>query len=185
MSNENSNLKGRTIVLGVTGSIAAYKSADLCSRLTELGAKVYPILTDSARRFIQPLTLQILTKSPALTDLWYESEHNYPNHIEIADSADLFLVAPASANSIALFAQGLAPDLLSTVHLAIRAPVLIAPAMNGKMYDHPATQSNIKILRDRNYHFVDPEDGILACGYEGLGKLANVERILKKVKDLL
>ena len=94
-------------------------------------------------------------------------------------------MAPASANCLALFAQGLAPDLLSTVHLATRAPVLLAPAMNGKMYDHPATQANIQILRDRNYHFVEPEVGLLACGYEGLGKLAKVETILQKVKDLL
>lgn len=185
MTVDNLNLKGRTIVLGITGSIAAYKSADLCSRLTEAGATVYPILTDSACRFIQPLTLQILSKNPALTDLWYESEHNHPNHIQIADSADLLLVAPASANCIALFAQGLAPDLLSTVHLATQAPVLLAPAMNGKMYDHPATQGNIKVLRDRDYHFVEPEEGLLACGYVGLGKLAKVETILEKVKDLL
>ena len=185
MTVDNLNLKGRTIVLGITGSIAAYKSADLCSRLTEAGATVYPILTDSACRFMQPLTLQILSKNPALTDLWYESEHNHPNHIQIADSADLLLVAPASANCIALFAQGLAPDLLSTVHLATQAPVLLAPAMNGKMYDHPATQENIKVLCDRDYHFVEPEEGLLACGYVGLGKLANVETILKKVKDLL
>ena len=185
MTVDNLNLKGRTIVLGITGSIAAYKSADLCSRLTEAGATVYPILTDSACRFIQPLTLQILSKNPALTDLWYESEHNHPNHIQIADSADLLLVAPASANCIALFAQGLAPDLLSTVHLATQAPVLLAPAMNGKMYDHPATQENIKVLRDRDYHFVEPEEGLLACGYVGLGKLAKVETILEKVKDLL
>ena len=185
MSLENFNLKGRTIILGVTGSIAAYKSADLCSRLTEAGAKVYPILTDSACRFIQPLTLQILSKSPALTDLWYESEHNYPNHIQIANAADLFLVAPASANCIALFAQGLAPDLLSTVHLATSAPVLLAPAMNGKMYDHFATKLNIQVLLERNYHFVEPEVGLLACGYEGLGKLAKIETILEKVKDLL
>lgn len=185
MSVEDLNLKDRTIVLGVTGSIAAYKSADLCSRLTEAGARVYPILTDSACRFIQPLTLQILSKNPALTDLWYESEHNHPTHIQIADSADLFLVAPASANCIGLFAQGLAPDLLSTVHLATKAPVLLAPAMNGKMYDHPATQANIKLLRDRNYHFVEPEEGLLACGYVGVGKLAKVETILEKVKNLL
>ena len=185
MSDKSLNLKGRTIVLGITGSIAAYKSADLCSRLTEAGAKVYPILTEAACRFIPPLTLQILSKSPALTDLWQESEHNHPNHIQIADSADLFLVAPASANCIALFAQGLASDLLTTVHLATRAPVLLAPAMNGKMYEHPATQANIQILVDRNYHFVDPESGLLACGYEGSGKLANVESILEKVKELL
>ena len=185
MSEENLYLKGRTVVLGITGSIAAYKSADICSRLTEEGARVYPILTDSACRFIQPLTLQILSKNVALTDLWYESEHNLPNHIQIADSADLLLVAPASANCIALFAQGLGQDLLSTVHLATRAPVLIAPAMNGKMYDHPATQANIDILKGRNYHFVDPEEGLLACGYEGLGKLAKIEVILDKVKKLL
>jgi phosphopantothenoylcysteine synthetase/decarboxylase len=126
-----------------------------------------------------------LSKNPALTDLWYESEHNHPNHIQIADSADLLLVAPASANCIGLFAQGLAPDLLSTIHLATQAPVLIAPAMNGKMYDHSATQENMKVLRDRNYHFVEPEEGLLACGYVGLGKLAKVETILEKVKDLL
>lgn len=185
MSVEKLNLKDRTIVLGITGSIAAYKSADLCSRLIGAGAKVYTILTESACRFIQPLTLQILSKNPALTDLWYESEHNYPNHIQIADSADLFLVAPASANCIALFAQGLAPDLLSTVHLASKAPILLAPAMNGKMYDHPATQANIQILSERNYHFVEPEVGLLACGYEGIGKLANVETILEKVKELI
>ena len=185
MSVEKLNLKNRTIVLGITGSIAAYKSADLCSRLTEAGARVFPILTDSACRFIQPLTLQILSKNPALTDLWYESEHNHPNHIQIADSADLLLVAPASANCIALFAQGLAPDLLSTIHLATKAPVLLAPAMNGKMYDHPATQANIAILRERNYHFVEPEEGLLACGYVGLGKLAQVDTILETVKDLL
>ena len=185
MSVENLNLKGRTIVLGITGSIAAYKSADLCSRLTEAGAKVYPILTDSACRFIQPLTLQILSKSPVFTDLWNESDNNYPSHIEIADSADLLLVAPASANCIAQFAQGLSPDLLSTVHLATRAPVLIAPAMNGKMYEHLSTKANIKILRDRGYYFVEPEEGLLACGYHGVGKLANTEKILEQVNELL
>jgi len=185
VSVENLNLKGRTILLGITGSIAAYKSADLCSRLTEAGASVYPILTQSACRFIQPLTLQIIAKNPALTDLWDESDHNHPKHIELADAADLLLVAPASAHCVALFAQGLAPDLLSTVHLATKAPVLIAPAMNGKMYEHPATQANLNTLKERNYHFVDPEEGMLACGYVGLGKLALVETILCKVNSLL
>ena len=185
MTVENLTLKGRTILLGITGSIAAYKSADLCSRLTEAGASVYPILTQSACRFIQPLTLQIIAKNPALTDLWDESEHNHPKHIELADSADLLLVAPASAQCIALFAQGLAPDLLSTVHLATKAPILIAPAMNGKMYEHPATQANLATLKERNYHFVDPVEGLLACGYEGIGKLAPVERILSQVNGLL
>lgn len=185
VSIENSKLKGRTILLGVTGSIAAYKSADLCSRLTEAGANVYPILTDAACRFIKPLTLQILSKNPALVDLWYESEHNLPNHIQLADSADLLLIAPASAHCIGQFAQGLAPDLLTTVHLATQAPVILAPAMNGKMYHHKATQANREILAERGYHFVDPEVGMLACGYEGVGKLASVERIVEKVESVL
>ena len=185
VSIENSKLKGRTILLGVTGSIAAYKSADLCSRLTEAGANVYPILTDAACRFIQPLTLQILSKNPALVDLWYESEHNLPNHIQLADSADLLLIAPASAHCIGQFAQGLAPDLLTTVHLATQAPVILAPAMNGKMYEHLSTKANIKILRDRGYYFVEPEEGLLACGYHGVGKLANTEKILEQVNELL
>ena len=185
MSIVNSKLKGRTILLGVTGSIAAYKSADLCARLTEAGANVYPILTESACKFIQPLTFQILTRNPALVDLWYESEHNLPNHIQLADSADLFVVAPASAHCIGQFAQGLAPDLLTTVHLAIRAPVIIAPAMNGKMYEHQATQENLATLVDRGYHFVDPEKGMLACGYEGIGKLASIETIFKKIETVL
>jgi len=179
------NLANRTILLGITGSIAAYKSADICSRLVEAGAKVYPILTESACRFIQPLTFQILAKNPALTDLWYESEHNHPNHIQLADAADLLLVAPASADCIARFAQGFASDLLSTVHLATQAPVLMAPAMNGKMYAHAATQANLNLLRKRNYHFVDPDEGLLACGYEGVGKLAQVETILEKVSQVI
>ncbi len=179
------NLTNRTIVLGITGSIAAYKSADLCSRLVEAGATVYPILTDSACRFIQPLTLQILSKNPALTDLWDESEHNHPNHIQLADAADLLLVAPASADCLARFAQGFASDLLSSVHLATPAPVLMAPAMNGKMYAHAATQANLKVLRERNYHFVDPDVGLLACGYEGVGKMAQVETILEKVVEVI
>jgi phosphopantothenoylcysteine decarboxylase len=182
---ENLNLEGQTILLGVTGSIAAYKSADLCARLTEAGACVYPILSESACKFIQPLTLQILSKNPALVDLWYESEHNLPNHIQLADAADLLLVAPASAHCVAQFAQGLASDLLSTVHLATQAPVIIAPAMNGKMYEHKATQDNLETLQKRGYHFVDPEVGMLACGYEGIGKLASLDAILGKVQSVL
>ena len=184
MNSSQSKLNNKTIVLGITGSIAAYKAAEICSRLTELGAVVYPIMTESASRFIQPLTLQILSKKPVLTDLWQESDHNQPNHIEIADRADLLLVAPASADCIARFALGQSSDLLSTVHLATKAPVVIAPAMNGKMYEHSATQANISILRERKYHFVEPERGLLACGYEGLGKLAQIETILEKASNL-
>ena len=180
-----SNLRNSNIILGITGSIAAYKSAELCSRLTDYGANVYPVLTKSACKFIQPLTLKILSKNGAMTDLWYESKKNFPNHIELADMANLILVAPASANTIASFAHGIASDLLSSVHLAATCPIVIAPAMNGKMYEHKATQNNLEILLKRNYHIINPEKGTLACGYEGLGKLASIESILEKVNLLI
>jgi phosphopantothenoylcysteine synthetase/decarboxylase len=181
----DNQLKGRTIVLGVTGSIAAYKAADLTSRLVEYGAEVFPVLTESACRFIQPLTLQTLARNPAASDLWAEETGWQPGHIELADRADLLLVAPATAHCIANFAQGFAPDLLSSIHLATRAPVLLAPAMNGKMLEHPATQVNFASLRERGYHFVDPVLGRLACGYEGLGTLAPLETITDSVLALL
>ncbi len=179
----NSNLKDRTIILGVTGSIAAYKAADITSRLTEGGAKVFPVMTAEACRFIQPLTLQVLSRNPVASDLWKEGEGWQPGHIELADQADLFLVAPATAHCLALFAQGLAPDLLSSIHLATPAPVMLAPAMNGKMLTHPATQANLEILRSRGYHFIEPDSGMLACGYEGKGKLAAVETIVQSVQN--
>lgn len=177
-------LKGRTIILGVTGSIAAFKAADLTSRLTEAGASVYPVLTASATRFITPLTLQTLARNPASFDLWEEEKEWQPGHIELADRADLLLVAPATAHCIGLFAHGLAPDLLSSIHLATEAPVMIAPAMNGKMLGHAATQANMQTLLARGYHFIEPGEGMLACGYEGKGKLASVDVILKAVVSL-
>lgn len=177
------NLKGRTIILGVTGSIAAYKAADITSRLTEAGARVFPVMTESACRFIQPLTLQVLSRNPVASDLWNEGEGWQPGHIELADQADLLLVAPATAHCIGLFAQGLAPDLLSSIHLATPAPVMLAPAMNGKMLLHAATQANLATLRGRGYHFIAPQSGMLACGYEGEGKLASVETIVQSVQD--
>lgn len=172
---------GKTILLGVTGSIAAFKAADITSRLTEAGAHVFPIMTASACRFVQPLTLQTLARNPAVSDLWDEGASWQPGHIELADQADLLLVAPATANCIAQFAHGLAPDLLTSIHLATRAPVMLAPAMNGKMLAHPATQENIRCLRDRDYRFIEPASGMLACGYEGEGKLASVEVIVQAV----
>ena len=185
MSENQTDLKGHTILLGVTGSIAAYKAADLTSRLTELGAEVYPVMTEAACRLITPLTLQTLARRPAMSDLWAEGSSWQPGHIELADKADLLLVAPASADCLARFAHGLASDLLGSIHLATRAPVLLAPAMNGKMLEHAATQENISLLRARGYHFVDPVEGRLACGYEGLGKLAPVEEILAQVRLIL
>ena len=175
-------LAGRTIVLGVTGSIAAFKAADLTSRLTEAGAAVFPVLTSSACRLIQPLTLQTLARNPAASDLWQEGQGWQPGHIDLADTADLLLVAPATAHCLAQFAWGLAPDLLSSIHLATRAPVMLAPAMNGKMLAHPATQQNLATLNARGYHFIEPQSGMLACGYEGEGKLAAVDDIVQFVK---
>tara|TARA_Y200000002_G_scaffold176705_1_gene145719 strand:- start:8060 stop:8632 length:573 start_codon:yes stop_codon:yes gene_type:complete len=183
VSISKSKLVDRTLVLGVTGSIAAYKSADITSRLTDLGANVFPVLTESACQFIQPLTLQTLARNPASYDLWQEAQSWQPGHIELADQADLLLVAPATAHCLANFAQGFSPDLLSSIHLATQAPTMLAPAMNGKMLAHSATQANISLLRERGYHFIEPQCGQLACGYEGDGKLADVDTIINAVID--
>jgi phosphopantothenoylcysteine decarboxylase len=178
-------MKGKTIILGITGSIAAYKGADLLRELQSRGGEVHVILTESAQRFITPLTLKTLSRNPVLMDLWEEGEGWCPGHIELADKADLLLVAPATANTIAAFANGLAGDLLGCVHLATKAPVLLAPAMNGKMLNHPATRRNFTTLEGWGYHFVEPVEGELACGYEGNGKLAPVGTIADKAASLL
>ena len=178
-------LTGRTIVLGVSGSIAAYKAADLTSELRRLGADVFVVMTRAACEFIGSITLQTLSRNPVVSDLWKEDEGWQPGHIELADKADLLLVAPATADVIAQFANGLAPDALSSIHLATQARIMLAPAMNGKMYDHPATRENLRLLRDRDVLFVDPEEGELACGYEGVGRLATVESIVASVLEAL
>ena len=185
MSDEQSDpsffLKGKTIVLGVSGSIAAYKSADLISELRKSGAEVFVVMTQSATRFISSLTLGTLSRNPVLSSLWEEEENWHPGHVEIADSADVLLVAPATANQIGNFANGCAPDALSSVYLATEAKVIIAPAMNGKMYLHPTTKENLTKLRSLDVSVVEPVVGELACGYEGLGKMASVEQIVNAV----
>jgi phosphopantothenoylcysteine synthetase/decarboxylase len=178
-------LAGRKIILGVTGSIAAYKAADLTSKLGKLGAEVTPVMTAAAQRFITPLTLQTLARRPVAADLWDEGNGWRPGHIELAEKADLLLVAPATADVIAQFAGGLAPDFLSSLYLMARCPVLIAPAMNGKMWSHPATVANVVTLKSRGVEFVGPEEGLLACGYEGIGRLWAVEGIVERVAGLL
>ena len=177
-------LKGKLIVLGVTGSIAAYKAADIAGALVKKGADVHVILTQSAARFITPLTLRTLSRNPVVVDMWDDTGWK-PGHINLADSASLLLVAPATAHKIAEFAQGLAPDMLTCTYLATKAPVLIAPAMNTKMLEHPATQANIKLLRERGVRFIEPANGLLACGYEGAGHIAPVEGIVQAVIDVL
>ncbi|BCU77267.1 flavoprotein [Luteolibacter sp. LG18] len=171
------------ILLGITGSIAAYKAADLASQLVKAGHEVHAVMTRAATEFITPLTLQTLTRQPVLVTLEDEKQSWKPGHIELADSADLFLVAPLSANVLAEFAHGLAPDPLSSAYLALphTTRVLLAPAMNGKMWLHPATQRNVAQLRADGCEFVGPDTGDLACGYQGIGRMAPVEEILRAV----
>lgn len=177
------SLKGKTIILGVTGSIAAYKAADITSGLTALGASVFPVMTKEGAEIITPVALQTLARNPVSVNLWDEGKGWQPGHIELADKADLLLVAPATANSLACFAHGLAPDLLTSIYLATPATVMLAPAMNGKMYRHPATQANLKTLIERGHLMIEPQkDGMLACGYEGEGKLAPVDDIVARVE---
>lgn len=173
------------IILGVTGSIAAYKAADLASQLTKAGHSVTCVMTKEALEFITPLTLRTLSKNPVITDLFAEKEAWQPGHIQLADEADLLLIAPASANIIACMANGFANDALTAIALATRAPILIAPAMNGKMWQHPATVKNVETLRGFGAQFVEPAEGMLACGYEGVGRLAEVDTILQAVESVL
>jgi phosphopantothenoylcysteine decarboxylase len=175
------------IVLGISGSIAAYKAADLASQLMKLGHEVHVVMTRSATEFITPLTLQSLTRQPVLVTLEDEKQSWKPGHIELADNADLFIVAPASANVLGHFANGLAPDPLASIYLALprTTPVLIAPAMNGKMWLHPATHRNVAQLKEDGCRFIEPAEGDLACGYQGVGRLAAVEEILAAAGSLL
>ncbi len=167
----------KEIVLGVTGSIGAYKAADLVRRLKEQGCGVTCVMTKEAREFIAPLTLQALSERKVWTDL-FELEDPHVIHTTLADRANLVLIAPATANVIAKLAYGFADDLLTCVALATKAPVLIAPAMNVHMYTHPTVQENIKRLRRLGHHFIGPDVGALACGYEAIGHVADVEQIV-------
>jgi phosphopantothenoylcysteine decarboxylase len=178
---------GKNIVLGVTGSIAAYKAAELASQLTKLGGDVRVVMTADALRFITPLPFKTLSRHPVLTDLYDEEEGWKPMHIELADAADLLLVAPATAHTIVKLALGLANDALSCVALALnpKAKTLIAPAMNGKMWLHPATQQHVTTLKGRGVQFIGPEEGLLSCGYEGFGRLWPVEQVARKAWELL
>jgi phosphopantothenoylcysteine synthetase/decarboxylase len=171
----------KRVVLGVTGSIAAYRAAELASTLTKESVEVDVILTDEALRFITPLTFAALTKREVYSRENDGMRDGQPAHISIADHADLVVVAPATAHFIALYAHGLAPDLLTSMLLATPAPVLVAPAMNGKMWHHAATQSNANLLEKRGVTFIGPEAGMLACGYEGLGRLWPVPEIAREI----
>ncbi len=179
------SLDSKEVLLGVTGSIAAYKAVELVSRLIKLGAFVNVIMTQNATQLVSPLTFQTISRNPVMVDMFAEIEEWQPGHISLADKADILVIAPATANIIAKLAHGIADDMLSTTALAVRCPILVAPAMNCHMYDNPIFQENLEILRRHNFAFVEPEYGQLACGYEGKGRLADIEKIIQKIQRLL
>jgi len=178
-------MKTPTIVLGVCGSIACYKAAEIASQLTRSGARVRTVMTRHATEFVTPLTFQTLTRERVTVGVFDEKESWHPGHIEIADSADLFLVAPATANTLAKLAHGIADDALTSIALATPAPVWLAPAMNGKMWLHPATRANSDLLASRGVRFLGPASGELACGYQGTGRLLEPDAIVAEVLSFL
>ncbi|WDM20441.1 bifunctional phosphopantothenoylcysteine decarboxylase/phosphopantothenate--cysteine ligase CoaBC [Paenibacillus polymyxa] len=175
-------LKEKVIILGITGGIAAYKGAALCSRLTQKGADVHVIMTASAKEFITELTLQSLSRNPVYSDTFDEREPSVVSHIHLADAADLVLVAPATANIIGKMAHGLADDMLSTTLLATTAPIMVAPAMNVHMYTHPAVMQNMETLVSRGVKMIEPGEGLLACGYVGKGRLEEPDTIVQTIE---
>ncbi len=179
------NLEGKQIVLGVTGGIAAYKACSLCSQLKKAGAQVYVILTKNACQFVTPLTFETLSNHPAVTDTFARPETWEVEHVALAKRADLFVIAPATANILAKMACGIADDMLSTTVLATRAPILVAPAMNTGMWENEATQANVRLLKSRGVHFVGPEGGYLACGDSGAGRMSEPDRIAAVIDEML
>ena len=184
-------MRGKTIILGVGGGIASYKIADLASKLTQAGADVHAVLTDSATRFTAPLTFQTLTHNPALTSLWVEPNNADAGlsagmpHIDLADRADLIVIAPATADLISRLAQGAGNDLLTTLILATRAPIAVAPAMNPQMLDHPATQRNLRTLREFGYSIIEPNSGRMACEHIGAGRLPETPDMMSWIESAL
>ena len=175
------------ILLAVTGSISAYKAADLTSQLTKLGHHVKVLMTPAATAFITPLTLQVLSKQAVLVEVMTEEDPKQIKHIDLGKEADLFLVAPASANTIAKLAHGFADNIVTSTALALPSEVkkFLAPAMNTKMLDHPATQNNLKTLKSYGYQIIPPREALLACGDQGSGALASIETILTIIQESL
>ena len=178
-------LKGRKIVLGVTGGIAAYKAAELVRELVKAQAEVHVVMTRNAQAFIAPLTFQTLSGNPVTTELFNLMAESEIGHIALAARAEVLVIAPATANIIGKIVAGIADDMLTTIVMATQAPVLLAPAMNVHMWENPICQENIQRLRSRGYHFIDPEAGELACGYEGKGRLAEIPAIVEEIRVLL
>jgi phosphopantothenoylcysteine synthetase/decarboxylase len=187
VESRNWKIAMKRVIHGVTGSIAAYKAAELTSLLVKGGCDVSVVMTADALRFITALPFKTLSRHPVVTDLYDEAEGWKPIHIQLADEADMLLIAPATANTIAKLALGLADDSLSCIALALnpKAKLLIAPAMNGKMWLHTATRQNVATLKKRGARFIGPEEGLLSCGYEGIGRLWPCEEIARQAARLL
>ncbi len=176
----------KNIILGITGSIAAYKAAEIANILTKSGYSVHVIMTEAATKFITPLTLQTLTKNKVETDMFEEFNYSEVNHISLAKKADLCLIAPATANIIGKLASGIADDMLTTEVMALGGKqVIIAPAMNTAMYENPINQRNIQTLIENGYRFIEPKEALLACGDLGRGALADIDTIINTVREYL
>lgn len=175
----------KKITICVCGGIAAYKIASLVSALSKYNLDIQVIMTKNATEFITPLTLETLSKNKVVVDMFNESNAEYVGHIEYGQNTDLLVIAPATANIIGKTANGIADDMVSSTIIAATAPVLYVPAMNVKMYENKIVQNNIKKLKECGYYFLEPDTGMLACGYEGKGKLPKIETIIDKINDFI
>jgi phosphopantothenoylcysteine decarboxylase len=182
---DSTTLKGREIIVAICGGIAAYKVADVVSKLVQAGAGVSVVMTDSAQKFVTPLTFQALSGRPVRTSTWDLQDSSDPQHISLTEKADLLLVAPATADMIAEVAHGLCDDLVSVMIAAAACPVVFAPAMNNRMWDNPIAQENVAKLKSHNYKFIGPEAGWLACRNVGAGRLTEPAEIVEQVSAML
>jgi len=178
-------LADKTIVLGITGSVAAYKAADIASKLTQAGARVEVVMTEAATRFITPLTLRSITRGTVVSDMFDPTSQHAVEHVALGEAADVVVIAPATASTIANLAVGIADDMVSLTVLATKAPVIVAPAMDANMFDNPVTQENIAKLKARGFIIVDPEHGRLASGKIGWGRLADTDKIIAAVTQVV
>ena len=178
-------MEKKNIVIGVTGGIAVYKALDVISRLNKLNYNTFVIMTKNAQNFVCPLSFETLSKNPVVTDMFMNKKNWEVEHIALAKKADLFLIVPATANIIGKVVNGIADDMLSTTIMATKAPIVFAPAMNENMYQNIILQANIEKLKSYGYKFIDPAEGMLACGDIGIGKLAKVDTIVNYVKNIM
>ncbi|PIU84116.1 MAG: hypothetical protein COS68_00410 [Elusimicrobia bacterium CG06_land_8_20_14_3_00_38_11] len=179
------SIKNKNIIVGISGSVAAYKSAEIIRLLIKEKATVIPVMTKNAAEFITPLTIQTLSKNKVYFDMFASNFDWEIEHITIAKKSDLFLIAPATANVIAKIASGIADDSLTTLVLSVKCPIVLCPAMNSEMYKNPITQKNISYLKKIGYYFIGPEKGELACGGDNIGRMSEPQEIISEIKKIL